>query len=367
MRRSCRPAFPATSSHVVRLDFTSVRGIPVSEVMAERIGEARNLVFRVTLPDDPILCDGYPLLDPSTWPDCLYCVYQLEIGDETSRLHYQGYVEFIGKKRYNWCQNNCEGLESAHFEVRRGTMEEARNYAMKHETRLDGPWEWGAPKPGQGSRSDLLHVKRALDEGKPMAYIADNFFGTFLRYQRGLKEYKRIRMPKRDWAMDVTLIIGPSGTGKTKWCRENAGDDVYWKDKSKWWDDYDGQHTVVWDEFYAHCCPFTLLLQILDRYPLKVECKGSFVEFTSRRIIFTTNQEPHEWYNAERTHQMSWAQNPLNRRLREFATILRTGAVHQGPNNPVNWDGIEFVNLLAPPMRPPEFIDVSNPNQFFFE
>jgi len=328
---------------------------------------ARNLIFRVTLPDDPLLCDGYPLLDPSTWPDCTYCVYQLEIGDETSRLHYQGYVEFIGKKRYNWVQNNCDGMASAHLEVRKGTMEEARNYAMKHDTRLDGPWEWGLAKPGPGSRSDLRAVKRALDEGKPMTYLADNFFGTFLRYQRGLKEYKRIRMPKRDWAMDVTLIIGPSGTGKTKWCRDNAGDDVYWKDKSKWWDDYDGQHTVVWDEFYGHCCPFTLLLQILDRYPLKVECKGSFVEFTSRRIIFTTNQEPHEWYNAERTHQMVWAQNPLNRRLREFATIYRTGAVHQVGNNPVNWDGVEYVDLMAPPIRPPEFLDVSNPNTYFFE
>jgi len=329
---------------------------------------ARNLCFRVTLPEDA--GEEYPLLDPSTWPDCTYCVYQLEIGDETSRLHYQGYAEFTGKKRYSWVQNNCEGMEGAHLEVRRGTMEEARNYAMKHDTRLDGPWEWGAPKPGQGSRSDLRAVKRALDEGRPMTYIADNFFGTFLRYQRGLKEYKRIRMPKRDWAMEVVVIIGPSGTGKTRWCRQNAGDDVYWKDKSKWWDDYDGQHTVVWDEFYGHCCPFTLLLQLLDRYPLKVECKGSFVEFTSRRIIFTTNQEPEQWYNAERTHQMAWAQNPLKRRLDEFADIMRTGAVHQGPQAPQNWDGMQYVNLLAPAMRPPEFIfvrDLDNPNQIEFE
>jgi len=329
---------------------------------------ARNLCFRVTLPDDPFLCDGYPLLDPSAWPNCTYCVYQLEIGDETSRLHYQGYAEFTGKKRYGWVQNNCDGMEGAHLEVRRGTMEEARNYCQKKETRLDGPWEWGRPKENNsGKRNDLLHVKRALDEGKSMQYMSDNFFGSFLRYGRAFKEYKRLKMAKRDWAMEVFVIIGPSGSGKTKWSRENCGDDVYWKDKSKWWDDYDGQHTVVWDEFYGHCCPFTLLLQILDRYPLKVECKGSFVEFTSRRIIFTTNQEPEQWYNAERTHQMVWAQNPLNRRLREFGTIMRTGAVHQGPQVPVYWDGIEYVNLMAPPVRAPEFIDLSNPNNFHFE
>jgi len=352
-------------SHLWLQIFVSV-GVSRERTMAARASGARNLCFRVTLPEDPALQDGYPLLDPSLWPDCTYCVYQLELGDETSRLHYQGYAEFSGQKRYNWVQNFCDGLEGAHLEVRRGTMEEARNYAMKHDTRIDGPWEWGRPKPGAGSRSDLLHVKRALDEGKPMTYIAENFFGTFMRYQRGLKEYKRIKMPQRDWPMKVKIIVGPSGSGKSSYCRRKYPD-AYWKDKSKWWDDYDGQETVIWDEFYAHCCPFTLLLQILDRYPLRVETKGGFVSFTSRRIVFTTNQEPEQWYNAERTHQMVWAQNPLNRRIREFGKILRTGAVHQGPQVPVNWDGVEYVNLLAPPVRAPEFIDLSNPNQFHFE
>lgn len=329
-------------------------------------GRARNIVFRITWPEDEA---GLPLLDPSLWPDCKYCVYQLEIGDETSCLHYQGYMEFTGAKRFTWLHEHCDGLESANFFVRRGSQDEAVNYAMKQETRVEGPWEWGARRPNEaGKRTDLIHAKRALDEGKSMAYMAENFFGSFLRYNRGFKEYKRLKMPRRDWPMEIIIIVGPSGTNKTRWCRENCGDDVYWKDKSKWWDDYDGQHTVVWDEFYGHCCPFSLLLQILDRYPLKVECKGSFVEFTSRRIIFTTNQEPEEWYNAERTHQMVWAQNPLNRRIREYGRVLRTGAVHQGPQVPENWDGMQYVDLMAPPMRPAEIVqDLDNPNQIFFE
>jgi len=330
--------------------------------MAARGAKARNLTFTV-FPQDQ---ENFQLLDPSLWPDCTYCVYQLEMCPDTSRLHYQGYVEFTGQKRYNWVQQNCEGLEGAHLEVRRGTMEEARNYAMKHETRLDGPWEWGFVKPGQGSRSDLRAVKRALDEGRPMTYIADNFFGTFLRYQRGLKEYKRIRMPKRDWAMEVILIIGPTGTNKSRWCKANYPD-AYWKDGTKWWDDYDGQETVVWGEFYGGCCRFSDLLRLLDRNPMHVETKGGYVQFTSRRIIFTSNQEPESWYNNERTHQMSWDQNPLNRRIREYGRILRTGAVHQGPQAPQNWDGREYVDLMAPQMRPAEIIDLDNPNQFEFE
>jgi len=340
--------------------------------MAARSSGARNLTFTVFAPfDEQTQIEGeLPLLDPSTFPDCTYCVYQLEMCPDTGRLHFQGYFEFSGKKRYNWVQAHCEGMESAHLEVRRGTMEEARNYAMKHDTRLDGPWEWGAPKPGQGSRSDLLQVKRALDQGQPMSYIADNFFGTFLRYQRGLKEYKRLKMPKRDWAMELFFVIGPSGTGKSRWAKQNYPE-AYWKDGTKWWDDYDGQETVVWDEFYAFCCKFSDLLRLLDRNPMMVETKGGYVQFTSRRIIFTSNQDPSEWYNAERTHQMSWDQNPLHRRIREFGRVMRTGAVHAALQAPHHWDGTDYVDLFPPPMRPAEFIlepmDLDNPNQFEFE
>jgi len=339
--------------------------------MAARASGARNLIFRITLPEDPVLQDGYPLLDPSRFPDCTYCVYQLELGDETSRLHYQGYMEFTGKKRYNWVQNNCEGMEGAHLEVRRGTMEEARNYAMKHDTRLDGPWEWGAPKPGQGSRSDLIAVRRAIDQGHPMAYIADNFFGSFLRYERGLRSYYRLKSRGRDWPMEIIIIVGPSGTNKSRWARDNAGDSVFWKDGSKWWDGYEGQHTVVWDEFYGHCCPYSVLLRILDRYPLAIEIKGGFQNFVSKRIIFTTNQDPSEWYNAERTHQVSWILNPLHRRIEEFGRVIRTGAVHAVHQRPHNWDGNAYVDLYPPPVRPAEFIaelmDLETPNKFHFE
>jgi len=364
-RRSCRQYSRQLRRTSVRQTFCFL-GVPcgvLGVAMAARVGEARNLCFRVTLPEDA--GEEYPLLDPSQWPDCTYCVYQLEIGDETSRLHFQGYVEFTGKKRYNWVQNNCEGMEGAHLEVRRGTMEEARNYAMKHETRLDGPWEWGAPKPGQGSRSDLRAVKRALDEGRKMSYIADNFFGTFLRYNRGIREYKRIRAIQRNWAMELVFIIGPSGTGKSRHARDISGDDVYFMMPGKWWEDYEGQHTVVWDEFYGHSCPFSLLLRILDRYPLKLECKGGAVEFNSRRIIFTSNQEPRDWYNAERTHQMDWNTNPLNRRIQEFGRVLYTGQVHVVNPVPVNWNGVEYVNLMPPPMMPRQ--DLDNPNEFFVE
>lgn len=51
------------------------------------------------------------------------------------------------------------------------------------------------------------------------------------------------------------------------------------------------------------------MLQLLDRYPLRVEVKGSFVPFVSRRVIITSNVPPDEWYPNIRDR------SPLMRRL----------------------------------------------------
>jgi len=51
------------------------------------------------------------------------------------------------------------------------------------------------------------------------------------------------------------------------------------------------------------------MLQLLDRYPLRVEVKGSSVPFVSRRIIITSNASPDEWYPNIRDR------TPLMRRI----------------------------------------------------
>ena len=133
--------------------------------------------------------------------------------------------------------------------------------------------------------------------------------------------------------MEIICYIGPSGTGKSRAARE-AYPQAYWGPKGKWWDGYCGQETVIVDEMYGHRFSFSELLQLLDRYPFQVETKGGVRQFTSRRIVFTSNQHPEDWYNAERTHQMRWAENPLYRRLREYGRIIQTGEVHRATAPP---------------------------------
>jgi len=246
-----------------------------------------------------------------------FVTWQLETG-ENGTEHFQGYLECIGKKSLRQLKD-LPGLETAHLERRRGTQQQAISYCQKVDTRVEGPWVWGEPKE-QGKRSDLLDMKRQIDEeAAPLTQLWDNNFGSMIRYHRSFKEYKRIKTPKRDWTPTILVIIGPSGIGKSQLARQ-LFPNAYWKPNSKWWDDYDNQTDVIWDEFKGQY-PFQDLLRVLDSTPLSVETKGASVSYVAECICFTSNFHPSEWYNPDTIH-FTWETSPLRRRLTEFGHII---------------------------------------------
>jgi len=253
-----------------------------------------------------------------------YMVYQEEVG-ENGTAHLQGFLYFA--------QPRSLGQVSALFDHSNPHLEVVRNipqaiaYCQKDESRIGGPYNFGLA-PAQGARSDLAAVKESLDAGRTNVQLWDDHFSQMSRYHKSFEVYKRVKATKRDWAMEIIIYIGPSGTGKTRAVRETYPD-AYWKAPGKWWDNYQGENDVVIDEMYGHQFAYTDLLRLLDRYPYSVECKGATMEFVSHRIILTSNQEPEDWYDAEKTHRMSWEESPLYRRLHEFGRTIRTGEVHR--------------------------------------
>lgn len=252
-----------------------------------------------------------------------YLLYQEEVGDNGTH-HLQGMVEFASKVRMTTVQNLFD--TNPHLEICRD-KNASKAYCQKPGA-VGGPYEYGELSGGQGARTDLLACKAAVDAGATPADLWENHHATMVRYHKSYAIYRHVKTQPRDWPMEIVLYIGPTRTGKTRAVRE-AYPNAYWKPAGKWWPKYDGQETVVIDEMYGHRFPYTELLQLLDRYPYQVEDKGVHMEFVSRRIVMTSNQEPEDWYSAERTHQMDWGSNPLNARLREFGRIIRTGEVHR--------------------------------------
>ena len=125
-----------------------------------------------------------------------------------------------------------------------------------------------------------------IENGATEEQIADHDFELWVRSYRAFREYRLLIQPPRSHEVEVFVLQGPTGTGKSKWAMDNYPD-AYWKQRSIWWDGYAKQETVIIDEFYGWM-PFDTLLRVCDRYPLLVETKGGQVNFVAKTIIITT-------------------------------------------------------------------------------
>lgn len=251
---------------------------------------AKRYVFTLNNPDEDFNMEFLRWLDQS--PLACYAAWQHEVGDQGTH-HIQGLVVLTRRVTLITVK---KVLTRAHWEIMRGTIEQAVKYCSKDDTRKPDtePMSWGTmPTSSQGTRTDLGQIKEKLDAGASEQAIADEHFGSWVRYNRSFREYKRIKTPDRDFKTETTIIVGPTGTGKSSYAQSLP--DTYWKQNSQWWDGYTGQDTVVMDDFYGWI-KFDEMLRLMDRYPLLVQTKGGQVQFRSHSLILTSNSLPSEWY-----------------------------------------------------------------------
>lgn len=249
-------------------------------------------------------------IDFDDFQDARYLVYQTELCPTTNTPHFQGYIEFKRPVRRTAV---TKILARTDVRERYGTREEARNYCMKAETRADGPYEFGVWETGgQGARSDVFSLHKMLKEGRPEEEILEEMPLMWFRFHNAITKAKAIveRSKRRTEKTEVFLFLGPPGTGKSLFCHENYPD-AYWKSQDQWWDGYNNHDTVILDEFYGWI-QWSILLRLLDRYPMQVQVKGGFVNFAPKRIIITSNKQPWDWYSSDKIH---WDFQALYRRI----------------------------------------------------
>ena len=252
--------------------------------------------------------------DPTKW-GASYVVYQLERG-ESGTPHYQGYLYFPSNRRLAALHRLAP---RAHFEPRRGTHDQARDYCRKDEGRLDGPWEQGEP-PAAGKRNDLMLLMADVKQGMSEKDIAEKYGATWARNHNAIDKYRRLVTNGRDWKTHVTVLYGPSGTGKSRWAyQQNPG--AYPFRGGSYWCGYDGHDHVVIDDFVTGSMPYGVALHVLDRYPLIVDVKIGSKPFVARTIIITSNYPPDTWYPSQRSQ-------PLLRRLDVVVYIDMDGRPH---------------------------------------
>lgn len=241
-----------------------------------------------------------------------YACFQLEIGDNKT-IHYQGFLKLKINQRLSYVKKL---LPRAHWEPVKAVAA-CRNYCMKEETRMEGPWELGEWTGKKGTRTDLLKLKKRVLAGERLSLVKRQCVNH--QQVRFLESMAEIRPISRDFKpRKVFWFWGKTGTGKTRTAYERIGES-FWRANltGHWFNGYQEEEDVLIDDLRAKNWPYDLMLLLLDGYQLKVPTKGGFTLWNPSRIFITCPYKPQDAYSG----QFMTLQGDIDQLLRRITAI----------------------------------------------
>lgn len=244
-----------------------------------------------------------------TEPDGSKIIRYLSIGkhtgEKTGYQHVHMNLELEERKTMSWIKNTLFDCNDMHCEPRRGSREQCNAYLNK-----DGQFReiinTREIKPGK--RTDLEDIHDMIKEGASLYDCYETHFDTVVRCERGIRSYITLRdtilATKTKYpAPEVIVYVGPSGSGKSWHCSEDPDFEAggyrfsIQMDSKIYFDGYNNQKTLWFDEFAGTTMPFTKFCQIADRYPGRYETKGgSVLIYGLKKILISTVEYPALWW-----------------------------------------------------------------------
>ena len=233
---------------------------------------------------------------------CHYVVAGLEQCPSTGRWHYHLYMEFDRPWSFARLRNYLPFAVND-IQPRFGSVKEAVAYVKKG----GNYWEKGECSE-QGHRTDLDEVYDDARRGLNLAEIVAGHPGAYIRYHKGIEKLLDVIQREQDRERERTdveciVYVGKSGTGKSHRCYY---DPDYRRSGYKFpsqapgkvfFDGYDGQEVMWFDEFGGTTLPFSLFLRLCDKWDNRVETKGGSVLITRlRKILISTTTYPGNWW-----------------------------------------------------------------------
>lgn len=160
-------------------------------------------------------------------------------------------------------------------------------------------------------------IIQAVDDGKISLLSLDRLTKNIRIYNELSRQFKQ-----RD--VTVKWYFGATGTGKTYTAIHELlakyGTYWTWNGSFQWFDGYNGEQGVLIDDFRRQDVKFHWMLQLLDKYPLRVPIKGGFVEWKPETIIITCpvdSREAWQWIDKDGETQDWDSYEQLERRISE--------------------------------------------------
>lgn len=231
-----------------------------------------------------------------------YLVVQIEEAPETHTPHFQGFLILKTKQKLNWLKRHLH--PTAHFEVTRGTNQQASDYCEKDESHPAGGFRFklgSLPERAKApKRNEILEEAAETIEQLKDIYIPPKKINAFALMCPGfMQAYKGITAdilgPYRKDLMIITLV-GPPGTGKSysiqKFFPEHGRCIV---GNSGIWFQNPTAPVMFFEEFTGQI-QLQRMLQFLDPYPLALEVKGGMAPAMYNTVVITSNTTPQYWY-----------------------------------------------------------------------
>lgn len=272
-----------------------------------------------------------------------FACYQLEAAPSTGKLHWHLYLRFSQKKRFNQVQAMYPGAWIGRC---KGSEAQCIKYCSKEETFVPGDGhraQLGQPKlhaGKQGHRSDLDDVADMVKNNASLVEIAEAHPTAVIRYSAGIEKLKTILAPPVPLMrrLEVVVLWGPGGTGKTYRVRHLFQDDIYCPTAGDThpWDKYEDQDCLFLDEFNpAHWDP-QLLNMMLDPYRVQLPCRYQNKMARWTKVYICTNLDPMTFYDQS----VVAVQQAVRRRL-------FTGCFHVTARQPENFRAFENVPIFT--------------------
>lgn len=236
-----------------------------------------------------------------------WLVFGKEVGENGTR-HLQGAC-VIGKQLAFRTIKSWPGLARAHIEKMMGTPEQSLVYCSKEDST---PYQYGSlPEPGK--RKDLDMVVEMITSGSSIRQIVNSqniaAISCIVKYPRGLSYVSSMLTVEPREPPCVIWISGSTGIGKTRSAVEFAQSlcgEEYWMSNGslRWFDGYERQRVAIFDDFRTKHVEFSMLLRLLDRYKLRVEFKGGYVDWMPQYIIVTAPLGPRAMWNLRRDEDL---------------------------------------------------------------
>jgi len=252
-----------------------------------------------------------------------YIVAQWELAPTTRQEHLQLYWEVPKKVLGNralkllrkWLQND------PWIRPAKGTSAQNYEYCSKTDSRKPGtePFEFGEPMH-QGARTDLDGLVEMIKDGCGDQKMIEANPKAFCQYAKGLTLVRGIYAKPRDAPSQLVFLWGRTGLGKTAQAMKLSPQPVRYRDP--FIIGYNPSNPVVlFDDFNWKKMDVKYWLTLCDRYAMTVEVKGGHVNWAPTTIVFTSNDDPLEWWPAAPEDTRA----AVHRRMAEFGETRQFG------------------------------------------